>query len=58
MGNPTGFLSISRKNHQSEHAQERVKHWLEFHLQMSEEEIKEQAQEGAYEIVNKGGGRM
>lgn len=42
MGNPTGFLSISRKNHQSEDAQKRVNHWREFHLQMAEEEIKEQ----------------
>ena len=43
MGNPTGFLDIDRKNHQNEDELVRIGHWNEFHVNMTDSAVGEQA---------------
>ena len=43
MGDPTGFLKIDRVNHRNEDSLLRLDHWREFHVNMEQAEIKDQA---------------
>lgn len=42
MGKPTGFLDFSRTDCPAEAPAQRVKHWREFHVQLSEEQRRQQ----------------
>ena len=42
MGKPTGFLEFDRKNERAEAPTERIRHFHEFHLPLSQEERKRQ----------------
>lgn len=43
MGKPTGFLEIERKDLHDQDPAKRISHWNEFHDEMSEPEIRDQA---------------
>jgi glutamate synthase (NADPH/NADH) small chain len=43
MGKPTGFIEYQRKVAPDLPPQERIKHWLEFHLHLKEDELRIQA---------------
>lgn len=43
MGKPTGFIEYQRKVAQDLPPQERIRHWLEFHLHLDDDELKIQA---------------
>ena len=42
MGKPTGFLEIPRKDHGSAPVEERIEHWGEFDVALSEKELRDQ----------------
>ncbi len=42
MGKPTGFLEIPRHDHESAPVEERIKHWREFDVPLSETELRAQ----------------